>query len=213
MLGLGKLFVFEGPDGVGKSTLAQTLTKHLNATGISCDCLSFPGQLPRSLGRHIYEVHHDPKRFGLGLIDPASLQVLHVAAHIDLIERHIRPALKLSRWIVLDRFWWSTWVYGFTKGVSDDSLKAMMDLELVHWGSIRPDAVILVLRKSPIQQEGTTEDFSMIDEAYRVFVTKQANEQRIHVVHNEGTIQEALNQICVALADLLGPYIDARESE
>ena len=40
----GKLFVLEGPDGVGKSTLAYTLTEHLNARGIPCDHFAFPGR-------------------------------------------------------------------------------------------------------------------------------------------------------------------------
>jgi thymidylate kinase len=79
----GKLFVFEGPDGVGKTTLSKAFSDHLNATGIQCDYLSFPGRETGSLGRHIYELHHDPDRFGIRAVDPASLQLLHIAAHID----------------------------------------------------------------------------------------------------------------------------------
>src|SRR6266496_2497692 len=54
----GKLFVFEGPDGVGKTTLSSALNDHLNATGIQCDYLSFPGRETGSLGRHVYEQQH-----------------------------------------------------------------------------------------------------------------------------------------------------------
>ena len=106
----GKLFVLEGPDGVGKSTLAHTLTEYLNAKGIPCDYFAFPGREAGTLGRHIYDFHHNPIQFGVKLVNPASVQVLHIAAHLDTIERNILPTLEKGRSIVLDRFWWSTWV-------------------------------------------------------------------------------------------------------
>lgn len=96
----GKLFVFEGPDGVGKTTLSKTFSDYLNATGIQCDYLSFPGRETGSLGRHIYELHHDPNRFGIKAVDPASLQLLHIAAHIDLIGQCILPKLAAGRYVV-----------------------------------------------------------------------------------------------------------------
>jgi thymidylate kinase len=34
MLKRGQLYVFEGPDGVGKSTLSKGIADRLNATGI-----------------------------------------------------------------------------------------------------------------------------------------------------------------------------------
>ena len=99
MTTLGKLYVFEGPDGVGKSTLAQWFASHLQESGYACTLLSFPGKEDGTLGEHVYELHHDPARFGIQSLSAASLQLLHVAAHIDAIETRIKPLLNEGeRW-------------------------------------------------------------------------------------------------------------------
>ena len=90
----GRLVVFEGPDGVGKTTLAEALVGELTCRGTRCEYFSFPGKDPGTLGRLVYEVHHDPKKFGIRDINPTSKQVLHIAAHVDAIERRILPALE-----------------------------------------------------------------------------------------------------------------------
>ena len=70
----GRLIVFEGTDGVGKSTPAERLTGRLRETGIPCEHLAFPGKQPGSLGRLVYDLHHDASGFGLGEVNPPSSQ-------------------------------------------------------------------------------------------------------------------------------------------
>src|SRR5579863_3166654 len=109
---LGKLIVLEGPDGVGKTTLAAELGKRLEQRGEPTKVLSFPGRESGTLGGHVYALHHEPQRFKIDSLTAASKQLLHVAAHLDVIESKIRPWIKDSINVVLDRYWWSTWVYG-----------------------------------------------------------------------------------------------------
>jgi hypothetical protein len=105
-------------------------------------------------------------KFGIKSLHPASLQTLHIAAHIDAIERRIRPKLDKGIWIILDRFWWSTWAYGTVAGVPRQSLEAMVALELAHWGSIQPDAIILVRRQNPIDRDGPVGEHQRLLAAY-----------------------------------------------
>ena len=80
-------------------------------------------------------------------VHPVSLQLLHIAAHVDAIENRILPTLRKGIDIVLDRYWWSTWVYGVISGGNVVSLKAMIELEQLHWGGVLPTIVFLVVRK------------------------------------------------------------------
>jgi dTMP kinase len=61
------------------------------------------------------------------------LQTLHVAAHLDAIERKILPALEAGTWVILDRYWWSTWVYGIEQGISSTYLEPVIKAEQARW--------------------------------------------------------------------------------
>jgi dTMP kinase len=153
MTNAGKLYVFEGPDGVGKSTLADWFAEHLRESGSRCILLSFPGKEKGTLGKHVYELHHDLARFEIHTLAPASLQLLHVAAHIDAIENRIKPLLGEGTTVVLDRFWWSTFVYGLVGGASRAVLDRMVALERAVWDPVQPDELFLITRSEPLRTE------------------------------------------------------------
>ncbi len=144
----GKLIVLEGPDGVGKTTLAHDLVNLLEKKVIRSIYVSFPGREQGGLGKLVYDLHHNPAIVERGSINPVSNQLLHVAAHIELIDSVIRPALVVGSWVVLDRYWWSTWVYGKVNGVSESAIDSMVSVELEHWRSITPEVVYLLSRHS-----------------------------------------------------------------
>lgn len=145
----GRLIVFEGPDGVGKTTVAEAVARLLREGDESVEYLSFPGRETGTVGELVYKIHHDAISLGVTLAPhPVSLQVMHIAAHIDAIENRIVPLLANRTTVVLDRYWWSTWVYGTFAGLPEESLDRMIELELVHWGSVKPSVLFLVDRES-----------------------------------------------------------------
>lgn len=191
----GDLYVFEGPDGVGKTTLARALVAELTSAGRGCEYFSSPGQDAGTLGRLVYDVHHDPGKFGIGAVDPTSMQVLHVAAHLDAISGRILPALESGRSVVLDRFWWSTLVYGIVSGVKRGHLDAMLDLEHKSWGGTWPTATFLVSRSGPLREEGPTERWQGLRDEYARLAAEQAERYLVETVVNDGPVSEALDRV------------------
>lgn len=191
--------MFEGPDGVGKTTLANALLEELTRRDVWCEYFSFPGRDPGTLGHLIYEVHHEPGKFSIDHMEPASLQVLHVAAHLDSIARRILPALEAGRSVILDRFWWSTVVYGIVGGVDCGILDAMIDLELKGWKEAAPDVAFLVTRRSPLRVEGPDERWRQLRDAYGELAREQAKRHPVEMIANEGPLDEALDQVLRAL--------------
>ena len=144
----GYLFVFEGPDGVGKTSIISELNAQLNSHDLPIVNLSFPGKQDQTLGKLIYAIHHDSDSYGVSKMHPASKQILHIAAHIDSIENTIVPLLNSGKIILLDRFWWSTVVYGKSEGIKEDVLDTMIKLENYFWENKQPDGLFLLQRSS-----------------------------------------------------------------
>jgi thymidylate kinase len=189
----GKLYVFEGSDGAGKTTLSKLFAEHLSRIGHDCEWHSFPGRQPGSLGAHVYELHHKPQIAGLESISPTSLQLLHVAAHIDAIQRWFLPALQSGKTIVLDRFWWSTLVYGLAAGAEERSLLQMIKLEHSHWGGIIPTRAFLIRRHAARVEQN--ENRRKLDKYYRKLIEREVRHHPISIIENNGSLDESIEYI------------------
>ena len=198
----GRLIVFEGPDGVGKSSLSKALVEKLITAGVTCKYATFPGKEDGTIGRLVYDLHHDPKKFGLGKTSAASLQTLHIAAHLDAIEQRILPALMQGQWVVLDRFWWSTLVYGLAFSVERATLDAMIQVEHVQWNAITPAVVFLIDRSTGTPDEGND---TQLRELYSTLLHQEKKKYPVCHVRNDLSIDETVNDLLTALSDLFPP--------
>ncbi|MES9995631.1 nucleotide kinase domain-containing protein [Desulfovibrio aminophilus] len=141
----GKLYVFEGPDNVGKTTISRYIAERISIS-TPCKYLSFPGNTPGTIGKLIYEIHHNKRLYDLSEIDSTGLQALHIAAHIDCINRIIKPLLNSGTCVILDRFWWSTLVYGKFYGADTVAINKLIEAENTVWGCIQPDCIFYIVR-------------------------------------------------------------------
>ena len=203
----GRLIVLEGPDGVGKTSLARALATTLKERGIHCEYASFPGQEEGTVGSLVYGIQHDAAASGVQHITSTSLQTLHIAAHIDTIETKILPRLKEGHWIVLDRFWWSTWVYGITSGVTRDSLEALVTLELLQWGDVKPDIIFVVERENESTQCPSSK---LLKDQYLALVNREQHSYPVRILQNDGPLDETLGRLLTTLKTEIPEVSDQR---
>ena len=101
----GPLIVFEGAEGVGKTTQARRLVATLERHGQACLHLREPGGT--SLGESIRSVLLEPARS----IAPRAEALLFMASRAQLMSERVEPALNAGTVVVLDRFFLSTYAY------------------------------------------------------------------------------------------------------
>lgn len=184
-----RLIVFEGVDAAGKSTVCDAYRKALISHGVTAKLLSFPGKVPGTLGQLVYDIHHVPEARGVERRPTAaSLQALHIAAHLDAIESVIIPSLEAGETIVLDRYWWSTWVYGVVGGADPEVLGALIEAERVAWGQWQPGLVFHVTRTSPLRAEPLATWEKLCSE-YDALAKREADRYPVCVLSNDGKLE------------------------
>jgi thymidylate kinase len=92
----------------------------------------------------------------------------------------------------MDRFWWSTLIYGTEQGVFRGSLELMIELERRHWGELSPNVVFLVTRRRPFRDELSQTRFERLANEYRGLAA--ANPSTV-LIENSGSVAAALQTI------------------
>lgn len=103
--GRGRLIVFEGGEGSGKTTQLRRLSSVLAQRDIAHLCVREPGGTP--LGTEVRRLLLDPASD----IDPRAEALLFMASRAQLVAREVRPALDRGDDVLLDRFFLSTYAY------------------------------------------------------------------------------------------------------
>jgi dTMP kinase len=132
----GRLLVFEGPEGAGKSTQIARLGELLAASECPHLIVREPGGTP--VGEHIRALLLDPS----GDLVPAAETLLFLASRAELVARVISPALQAGRLVIVDRFFLSTYAYQIAgRRLSEDTVRAANRLAI---GDLRPDLTLLL---------------------------------------------------------------------
>jgi len=132
----GKLIVFEGAEGVGKTTQLRRLGDTLAARGIPFLGVREPGGT--AIGNQIRNLLLEP---GPGL-SARTEALLFMASRAELVESDIRPALERGQAVIADRFFLSTYAYQIAgRGLSEAEVTAANRFAT---GGLVPDLTILL---------------------------------------------------------------------
>jgi thymidylate kinase len=198
----GRLVVFEGPDGVGKSTLIGQTEAYLKSHSIKFLSVAFPGKDPHTLGWVVNRIHHEPQRYEISSLTPLSLQALHIAAHLDNIEARILPALLAGTFVILDRFWWSTWVYGRAANVNVRILDQLIEAEKMAWSGKAPSMALLITRTVSMRPEHSQENFVRLAALYSDLALAESKRYPVATVSTEDT-DRSFEPVLSALSTLI----------
>lgn len=133
----GKFIVFEGGEGVGKSTQSRLLAEALRGRGLEVVTTREPGGTPGA--EAIRAMLLDTNGPGFGARAEA---LLFAAARADHVETLIRPALGRGAWVVCDRYLDSSRAYqGGGSGLEDADI---LTLHGIGSAGLLPDCTVLL---------------------------------------------------------------------
>ena len=132
----GRLIVFEGAEGVGKTTQLRLLSAALSRADVKHLGVREPGQT--AIGNEIRRLLLDPASD----LVPRAEALLFMASRAQLVERDVRPALARGEVVLADRFFLSTYAYqGAARGLALAELRAA---NAVATAGLVPDLTLLL---------------------------------------------------------------------
>lgn len=132
----GRLIVFEGGEGSGKSTQLRLLSDTLASADIAHRCLREPGgtALGAEVRRLLLEREWE--------MDPRAEALLFMASRAQLVAHELRPALARGEHVLLDRFFLSTYAYQMGgRGLPEPEVRAANGLAIA---GLVPDVTLLL---------------------------------------------------------------------
>ena len=186
------IYVFEGIDNVGKSTIVRRLQERISES-LECECVivAFPGNEPGTLGSLVYDIHHNQSKYFDIALNETSLQLLHIASHIDLLQRKLRKISAEQCIVLLDRYWWSTYVYGLAGELDENIVQAILEPELIHWRDINVRKIFLLERENRERDYEKAKDSKIVG-LYRELAS---TESKSVIIDNNGSIEETVTKI------------------
>jgi len=132
----GRLIVFEGVEGAGKTTQLERLALRLGRHGAQARTLREPGGTP--VGDEIRALLLRPG----AQIPPRTEALLFMASRAALVGEQVRPALERGEVVLLDRFFLSTYAYQVGgRGLPENEVRGA---NAFATGGLVPDVTVLL---------------------------------------------------------------------
>lgn len=133
----GRLLVFEGAEGAGKSTQIARLAELLESRNVKHRVVREPGGT--AVGEDIRRLLLDPAHD----MAPATEALLFIASRAEHVAKVVRPALEAGTLVIADRFFLSTYAYQIAgRGLPEETVRAANALAT---GGLVPDLTVLLL--------------------------------------------------------------------
>lgn len=134
---IGKFIVLEGPDGSGKSTMAQKIGQYFSELGREIEFTREPGGT--DISEKIRELILDRNNTEM---DYRTEALLYAAARAQLVNEKIIPWLEDGKIVISERFVYSSLVYqGLGRGLGMEEIKKINDFGT---SGLKPDMVLLL---------------------------------------------------------------------
>ena len=115
----GRFLVFEGIDGAGKSTQIELLAQALRERGLDPVLSREPTDGP--WGRRLRE------SATTGRMSAADELAHFIHDRTEHVKQLIEPSLAAGRWVILDRYYYSTIAYQGVRGLDPQGLLQQME--------------------------------------------------------------------------------------
>lgn len=203
----GRLIVFEGIDGSGKTTQVERIHGYLRSRNILVSLLREPGGTP--IGEAVRKILLSKKEHKGGIGAEAEF-LLFASARAELVRLVIEPLLAQGAVILLDRFGWSSIAYqGYGRGADIGFIRSVNHAVS---GNATPDRVYLfdidpATALSRVQgSEDRIEQFGLdfFSRVRRGYVEIAAEEPEIfRIIDGSGSIEDVYSSIIEDLDRLL----------
>lgn len=131
----GRLIVFDGPEGVGKTTQLGLVSEWLAARAVAHVRVREPGGTP--LGDQIRRLLLE----STNRIDSRAEALLFMASRAALVSEVVAPAIARGELVLVDRFFLSTYAYQVAgRGLSEHEIRSANRLAT---GDVVPDLTLL----------------------------------------------------------------------
>jgi dTMP kinase len=207
----GRLIVFEGPEGVGKTTQLGLLGEWLEARHVKHTRVREPGGT--QLGNEIRRLLLDPANE----VDARAEALLFMASRAALVDQVIGPALTRGELVLADRFFLSTYAYQIVgRGLGEEEIRStnrfatsglVPDLTLLFSAPAEDRGTRQALRGSSDRIEEAGPEFhARVEGAFATFLS--LDWQRAHpecgpiaAVDAKGPPAEVLERVVAVLAE------------
>jgi dTMP kinase len=216
----GRLVVFEGPEGAGKTTQLRLVCDWLAAHQRAYTGVREPGGTAR--GNEIRRMLLEPGRE----MTARAEALLFMASRAELIAEVVRPALERGELVLADRFFLSTYAYQVVgRGLPFDDVRAANRLATA---GLVPDLTILLtapaaIRDARVSARGGADRIESAGDAFHASVERAFNEcaepawQREHpecgpiaAVDASGTEIDVLERVTSVLVSRLPDLFPAK---